>query len=382
MNKIYVATKARGFLLTLFKTKHENLVFQYKENQLYETNSKAKQIIAKLVKSKLADHFGLIQRLKVTDTQSTAIFSYNRFLKSDKNYVICLENPFALVHYSINRNNTLLSKLKLKRYFHDQHLKTVICLSKACLNTLGNVYEIPSSVKITQIYPLIEKNPLTSVQNIKSKSNSVDIQCLYISSKFTLKGGKDILECFKRLQQQGINNIKLVIITELKSIDENTHREITENENIKLYDFKFSKAELNECYNASSIMLNPSRQDSFSLVVLEAMKSGNAILTSDLYALSEMVEHDFNGYLVGPKFRFFNYDNMPNKDVWNNREKTIYSNYIDYKMVDFLYEKLMFLNSNRSELERLSLNSFERANTGEFSEGYIKSKWNELLKNV
>ncbi|MEK5026363.1 glycosyltransferase family 4 protein [Paenibacillus sp. FSL M7-1046] len=379
MKRIYVATKARGFLLTLFKTEHENLVFQYKENQLYETNSKAKHIIAKLVKSKLADHLGLIQRLKVSDTDSTNVFSYNRFLKSDKDYVVCLENPFALVHYSINRNSTLLSKMKLKKYFQDKHLKAVVCLSKACLNTLDNVYEIPSSVKTTQIYPLIEKNPLTSLENIQSKSHSRDIQCLYISSKFTLKGGKDILECFKRLQQQGINNIKLVIITQLNSIDEKTHREITENKNIQAYDFKFSKDELNEFYNASSIMLNPSRQDSFSLVVLEAMKSGNAILTSDLYALSEMVEHDFNGYLVGPKFRFFNYDNMPNVAVWNHRSETIYSDYIDANMVEFLFKKLTYLNSNREELERLALNSYNKAVTGEFSEEYIKKKWSTIF---
>lgn len=382
MKSIYVATKARGFLLTLFKTEHKNFVFQYKENQIYETNSKAKHIIARLVKSKLADHLGIIQRLKVSDINSTIVFSYNRFLKSDKDYVICLENPFALVHYSINRNRTLLSKYKLKKYFDDKHLKAVVCLSKACLNTLDNVYEIPKHIKLCQIYPLVEKNPITNEENIRMKSNRIQLECLYISSNFHLKGGRDILECFKRLKCQGLNNIKLTIITQLTSLDDSSMKDITENENIKVYDFKFDKVDLNKFYNDSSILLNPTRQDSFSLVVLEAMKSGNTILTSDLYALSEMVLEGHNGYLIGPKYRFFNYDNMPNEAVWNNRVKTIYSNYIDDMVVNFLYEKILYLNTNRSELEKLSLNSFNKAITGEFSEEFIKQKLDGILGGI
>ncbi len=53
------------------------------------------------------------------------------------------------------------------------------------------------------------------------------------------------------------------------------------------------------------IFINPTRQDSFSLVVLEAIKSGNVIISSDLYAIPEMVIDDYNGYLVGPKYRIF-----------------------------------------------------------------------------
>lgn len=382
MKKIYVATKARGFLVNLFDSNLKDYQFLYDSNQIFETNSTLKQYISKLVKSKLADWLGVIQRLKVDNKDFDIAFSYNRFLKTSQKYVVYLENPLALVHYSIDRNKYLISRLKLNKFLNDTNLKAIVCLSKACYDTLNHFYSIPEHIKVEQIYPLVHSNSLTSEESIKKKSRKKEIICLYISSNYNLKGGKDILETFKKLNKNGINNIKLKIITQLSSIDQKTKKEINNNPNISLYDFKFSKEELNVFYNESSILLNPSRQDSFSLVVLEAMKSGNTILSTDLYAIPEMVVNGFNGYLISPKYRFFNYDNLPNKEVWNNRENTIYSDYIDENIVNFLYDKITYLNLNRDKLEEMSLNSFNKANNSDFNEEIIKNKWINLFDNI
>lgn len=382
MKRIYVATRARGFLLNLFKCKFSDIEFIYNTNAIYEVNSKSRKVIFRLVSSRLADYLGVIQRIKVKNVPGDIIFSYNRFVCADKKYVILLENPLALVHYSTYRNNTYLSRIKLKKYFSDPNLKSIICISKACYDTVKSFYSIPDRIKIDQIYPFVQANSLTSKESIRNKCRKSDIQCLYISSNFNLKGGKDILMAFNKFKALGINNIKLTIITQIKSIDKNTRKIIEENKNINLFDFKFSKEELDKFYNDSCIYLNPTRQDSFSLVTLEAMKSGNAVLTTDLYAIPEMIINNFNGYLVNPKFRFFNYDNMPNTVVWNNRRNTIYSDYIDKKIVNFLIEKILYLNENRDELERLALNSFERSRIGEFSEEFIKEKWSKLFSEI
>lgn len=379
MKKIYVATKARGFLVNLFNATYDNIKFYYESEKIYETNSKRKLLLSKLIKSKIADHLGLIQRIRVNDTSFENVFSYNRFLKSKSEYVIYLENPLALVHYSTDRNKTLLSRIKLKKYLSDPNLKSIICLSKACYETVNCFYSIPSRIKVEQIYPYVKPNPLTSPESIKLKCQQKDITCLYISSNFNLKGGAEILSTFNKLKDNGLNNIKLKIITQIDLVDNNTKNRINNNENISLFDFKFNRDELNKLYNDSCIYLNPTRQDSFSLVVLEAMKSGNAILTTDLYAIPEMVQNGYNGYLTKPKYRFFGYDNMPNKDVWNNRENTIYSNYVDENIVDFLFEKINQLNSNRDLLERMMLNSFKKSNSGEFNDKFIKDKWNKAL---
>ena len=382
MVKVLVATKVRGFLEDLFHSSLPNISFHWNKNEVYEIDSKKKLILSKLVKSELASHLGLVQVVEVDDDGFDVVFSYNRFLKTKKDYIICLENPTALFHYALGRNKTFLGKKKINGCLNDGHLKGIVCISDACYRTLPNFYDLPETITATKIYPLVPLNPLASIDSIKKRSQFEKMNCLYISSNFTLKGGRDILACFKKLKEENISNVTLQIVTKMDAMDPALLDEINTMDNVVIADFKLSKDELNAVYNAASIFLNPTRQDSFSLVVLEAMKSGNAILSTDLYALNEMVEDGANGYLTAPRYRFFNYDNMPNESVWNNREETIYSDYLDENIVAFLYEKITALNNDRELLERMALRSFEKSNTGEFSEAFVKDKWTRMIQDI
>ena len=379
MKRIYVATKTRGFLSHLFLHNNDEFEFIYKKNNIYETNSKIKMLISRLVRSSIADYMGLIQRIRVKKGIGDMAFSYNRFLNSELDYVIYLENPLALVHYSTERAKSYIGKLKLKKYFKDSHLKRIICLSKACYETINCFYNIPQNILIEQIYPFIPNLDSINKEIIIKKSNNKTLECLYISANFKLKGGNDILSAFDRLNEAGINNVKLKIITRIDDLENRLINKIKLNSNIELLDFKLSKEELNNIYANSNILLHPTRQDSFALVILEAMKAGNIILTTDLYALPEMVEDNYNGFLIEPKYRFFNKDNMPNENVWNNRKKTIYSDYIDENVVNFLFEKIYYLNKNRDILEKMALNSFEKSTKGEFGEDFIINKWKNIF---
>lgn len=382
MVKVLVATKVRGFLEDLFQSSLPNISFHWDKNEVYEIDSKKKLILSKLVKSELASHLGIVQVVEVEDDGFDVVFSYNRFLKTKKDYIICLENPTALFHYVLGRNKTFLGKKKINGCLNDGHLKGIVCISDACYSTLPNFYDLPETITATKIYPLVPSNPLTSIDSIQKRSQLEKINCLYISSNFTLKGGRDILACFKQLKEANMDNVTLQIVTKLDALDPMLLDEIRKMDNVSIVDFKLSKDELNAVYNEASIFLNPTRQDSFSLVVLEAMKSGNAILSTDLYALNEMVEDGANGYLTKPRYRFFNYDNMPNESVWNNREETIYSDYLDENIVAFLYEKITALYHDRELLERMALRSFEKSNTGEFSEAFVKDKWASMIHDI
>lgn len=380
MKRIYVATKVRGFLLKLFTLNSDKFEFIYTKEKIYETNSIVKITLSKLVKSKIADYFAIISRTKVDSAPFDYAFSYNRFLKSKVDYVIYLENPLALVHYSTDRPKTLIGKLKLQRYFSDPKLKEIICLSKACYETVDKIYSIPSNLIISQIYPLIPDYKNVNLEIIKQKSHREIITCTYISSNFNLKGGAEIIEVFNKIFKLNITNIQLTIVTKLSNIDNKTMTKIKEIPIVKIIDFKLNDKELRDLYISTNILLNPTRQDSFSLVTLEAMKAGNVILSTDLYALNELVENNKNGFLIEPKFRFFLKNNMPNEYVWNNRKKTIYSNYIDENIVNFLFKHITSLQKNRNQLEKLSINSYIKSAQGEFSTSYIKSKWNRVFE--
>lgn len=382
MKKIYVATNTRGFLLNLFNSSLKNIQFIWDENKVYEMNTKLKLFLSSIVRSPIGNYLGLIQRVKVSIDDFDIAFSFNRFLDTKKKYVIYLENPTALFHYCLGRNETFLGKRKIEKYLKDKNLKAIICMSKACYDTIKYFYRIPNEVRIEQIYPFIPKNPFISLDRIREKSYRPNIICLYISSNFKLKGGREIITCFKKFKGENVDNLLLKVVTNISSLGKDIMHELKTMKNIEVIDFKLNKDELFKLYSDANILLHPTRQDSFPLVILEAMKAGNVILATDLYAIPEMVVDGYNGYLVSPKYRFFDSNNMPNKIVWNNRKRTIYSDYIDENIVQFLYEKIKFLNENRECLEKLAINSFCKSNSGEFADKYILDKWNELFNSI
>lgn len=381
MVSIKFVGKARGFLKQLLSYNNSKIKFDFDNTYFYETNSKLKIFIREIFKSKLGDYLGLIMSVKVNEKENRSLLSYNKFLNSNKSsYSIILENPTALYHYSLDRKSTYLGKKRLSKLLNNKNLKNIICISKACYNTLDKLTDdlIPERVKKVQIYPLIKRNLY-----VKNKDNinvdKIKTNCLFISSNFALKGGYEIIEAFKMLD---CKNLCLTLITNKKEIKKETLDYIEKNDNIKIIDFNLEYSELEKIYSKNDILLHPTRQDSFALVILEAMKAGNCIIASNLYAIKEMVINYENGFLFDTKYKFFNEDDLPNKEVWNNRKKTIYSDYIDNDIVINLYEKILFLHNNHDILKKMKKKSFEIANEGEFSEQYIIEKYSEILSKV
>lgn len=380
MIKIKNITGARGFLKDLFECSSGELQFVYDDKMLYETNSKKKKVLSSLVRHPIFSALGVFQVLDVgMEENIDAVFSYNRFLRSNKPYIMYLENPLAPVHYAIGRTKTPISKVRLRKLLSDPNLKAIMCLSKACYSTFSQYYDVPDSLLVDQVYPLVIRKLPISKAYITEKSNRETITCLYVSSLFELKGGQDILEAFRQLQGK---NIRLIIVSKLETISDKDKAYIESCPTIQLYDFKLSKEELGNLYKESNILLNPSRQDSFSLVLLEAMSYGNAILSTDIYAISEMVSEGEEGYLTLPKYEFWGRDKMPNKKVWNNRKGTIYSSYIDQNVVSFLVNKINLLYDDRNLLNQISQNAFNKATTGEFAKDYIYQKWEKTYKEA
>ena len=375
---IKFVSKARGFLLDLISNNYDDIAFVYEDAMVYETNSNLKVKLAAIVKQPIFDYLGLFQVLNVS-VKEDCVFSYNRFLKSNKPYIMYLENPLAPVHYSINRPNTFISKRKLKDIFEDKNFKAIVGLSKACESTVRKFYDIPANVKVMNIYPYVKIRKNITLEEIEKKAYNDTLKLLYISSDFELKGGQDIIEALKKIE----SDLELTIVTKVDSIANNDRLFINKNsKKIKLFDFNLSKDELATLYMDSNILLNPTRQDSFSLVTLEAMKYGNAVISSDMYAIKEMISDGKEGFLTKAKFDIWTEENLPNRAIWNNRKKTIYSSFVDEHMVNFLCEKINTLNRDRKLLGYMEINAYLKSTSGEFSEEYILSQWKNLFEKV
>lgn len=373
---IYCPTKLRGFQKHLLDELRKKYMVEIRENLFFEKISLRKKILSKIVRSRLADYFGIIQVILVK-RRDGLVFSYNRFIRGS-NYIINLENPTALYHYSLRRNKSFLGKLKIKKELENPKLKKIVCISKACYNTASELLnEEVNKDKLLQIYPYI-KDKKICFKDLENKALAQELNLLFISSEFYLKSGKEILKYMKEMDS---NLIKLRIITQTKNIKKEDLLQIKKDKRIELLEFNLSFKELEKIYIKSNILLHLTRQDSFGLVILEAMKYGIPCIGTNIYAISEMIEDGENGFLTKPKFLFFDDRNIPNPKVWNNRKETIYSEDTDEKIVEFLKEKVALYLENRKILFEHSKNSYLKSINTEFSSEKIKEKWFELLEN-
>ncbi len=375
MINIKVATSnIRGFLKNLFDCDSEVLRFHYCSDVVYEISNKKREIFARLIKLKIFDYLGVFRVIKI-NVDDDASFSYNRFLKTNKPYVIYLENPSALVNYCWDRPKHFIAKRKLEKCFNEKNLHAIVCMSKACCKSIRSLYSIPDDLHLCQVYPYVPDDEKYGVSNIKKNVYGDLMECLYISSEFDLKGGCDILQAFKLCDSEKIH---LTIITKSSCLTYEEKNLIKQLPNIELVEFNLDKNTLNEYYKKASILLNPTRFDSFSLVTLEALKYGCAVLATDMYAIREMVHEDYNGYLHEPMYKVWNDDGIMNKKYRIHRKKTVYSGKIDQDMVDWIAHKLKYLNSNRNKLYELCCNSLNLARGDEFSGKEILQKWEEI----
>lgn len=382
--KVYFATRIRGFFKHLFSHSHINAEFDYEHSKIYEINNKLARFKTIIARSTLFDILGVIQTINCRNKPADIYASSNRFMKTDKPYFIYVENPTGLFHYRLNRRRFVFGKLKIRREISNHRLKGLVFMNNACAETFSAVCcEIPQRLIVRQIYPLVPLNQTVNKDYIVSKCKEPELKLLYtVQGKFfAVKGGLEILDSFDSLRDSSLN-ISLTIITKISDLPTPLLQRLKSTPGIILKDFNLSYGEMEKEYMNSHILLSPTSMDSFPLTILEAMKSGLAIIASELYAIPEMIEHGKNGFLCAPQYWFFTPDNIPNPPVWNHRKSTVYSNKKSERIILFLKEKILELYNDRALLTSMSIYSFTKASQPPFAEEYIAQQWNEFLSKI
>ena len=379
MKRIRIVGQVRGFFKHLINATNNSIVFSG-TSATYEIASNKKNLIAKLLRTKLVGFWGIFKVNSTTniDCDTDYYLSFNRFLNTDKPYFIYLENPTALCNYSLTCLESPFVKKKLRKCIMDDNLKKIICMSKACESTLEQVLgiQIPKE-KVCQIYPYVPDNREITDEFLRNKSRESTLRLLYIAQgiRFKSKGGLEVIEAFRELKKN--IDVSLTIITNIEQLEEQ-EKEICTQLGISLIEFKLPYNELVKVYSKHHILLQPSSDDSFGLTVLEALKSGLPIIASNMYAFKEMVEDEKNGFLVEPAFYFFLQNDLPNPKVWNRRETTIYSGEINKRLVQDMISSIKVLYSDIEILYAFSQESLRKSNST-FNNEIIINKWKSLV---
>ena len=190
----------------------------------------------------------------------------------------------------------------VKRLFSRPNFKKFIFWSKAAFETLSSYGGIdPSTLrgKDAVVYPAVRRIPDDLV-----RYGDRDLR-LFFSGDFFRKGGVHVIDAFERARKR-YPGISLTVCCD-ERIDFNTPNRSLRDEYLHklktlpgiLNKGRISREELmTEVYPDTDIFLMPTYVESFGMAVLEAMAFGIPVISTNHFALPEIIEDGVSGLLI------------------------------------------------------------------------------------
>ena len=146
--------------------------------------------------------------------------------------------------------------------------------------------------------PVVPKLNLDSLNSSREKKKVPEL--LFLSNMMLEKGVFTLLEACKILQLNGVEFRTNFIgpWTNIKEADFNTFILRNNLQGKIFYAGMKNEREKSEYLEHADIFILPTLNDALPLVNLEAMQYGLPVITTDEGAISEVVENNFNGFLI------------------------------------------------------------------------------------
>jgi glycosyltransferase involved in cell wall biosynthesis len=192
-------------------------------------------------------------------------------------------------------------------------------LLKTCPVKENKIHLLPDFILLNEYYPDINlRDKIRKQYNITTETTAVGM-----AGRFTPgKGHEDLIEAAKIIRSKTKNKIKFMVAGGASRGEEeyeNKIRQIVDSTEIK-NDFIFTgyTNELPKIMNAMDIFIMPSHEESFGIVLLEAMAMRLPVIAADNAGAKDIVINNESGLLVKPK----NPELLGTKilDLMNNKE--------------------------------------------------------------
>ena len=232
------------------------------------------------------------------EKEGDLLFTYGCLLLCNKPYCVYVENGSALFNYDPKILHNPLAKIPLIFFALQPQLKYLIFMSKTAQTSFYATAGIKDGWlkrklehKSTQIYPLV-----TDPGTLAPRKNPDQLKLLF-TGVYYMKGGVETLKAFKQLKTKH-PRVFLTVITPLHLLS-HVDKELLENTpGVTLLDAVLGKDEMTELYLTHHVFLFPTFRDTFGLVLIEALSYGLPIIAIDQYAVREMVQDNYNGFLL------------------------------------------------------------------------------------
>jgi glycosyltransferase involved in cell wall biosynthesis len=277
---------------------------------------------------------------------------------SKNNWVTDFEYATHLAGY--NEFQFRMYKWIIEKRLESNNCKYLLPWTNICKKTIESCFKNKIIQKKIRVINLAIPN-----HDIKKIMNNETITFLFISSKnfpldFYNKGGLLVLETFRQLQKK-YNNINLIIRSKIPPSILFKYRDL---KNIQIIDEILSNENLSKLFQKTDIFIYPSHTTP-ALAFLDAMSYGIPIITTNVWANTEMVINDYNGLIVdSPLSKFIDNRYIP---LWGSNEFIRQSQSINEELINQLVKASEILINDDILRNRLGKNGKNEIENGKFS---------------
>lgn len=306
------------------------------------------------------------------DIQKSRIILSAELLPVKKNYWIDLEHVRQLIGWDINL--FLKNKSWISNHLSEKNCRLVTSWTRAGINTV--IDNLPNSQNFVEKCQFVH-NAVPSVKFKRKFEDKEKITFLFMSSyslpyDFNFKGGNIALEAFSRLYEKN-NRLRLIV----KSwVPEDIAKKYSRIQGIEFQGVSpFS--EMDAIFKQVDIFLSPNHNTP-AQAFLDCMNYSIPVITTDLWANSEIIRDNYNGLLISKSknIPYFFGNNIPNSRSPEFNKKI---NKVDEELVRELVDKAQVLIEKTPLRKKLGRNGKREIDSREFSIEKRNKKYKKLF---
>lgn len=219
--------------------------------------------------------------------------------------VIECDTPYVLSLYGITWFRVM--RPVLRRLLLSDRCVGIVCISAACRTALLAELGPSLASKAHVVYPVPPARGVAPAERAPGEP----LRLLFVSTQFVLKGGRELVAAARALVAEG-HQLELTLVTDARAASAFV---LPTDSFVRLVAASMPRDVLRrDIFGRAHVLVHPTMQDSFGMVLLEALASGLPIVATDLFAADEMVEQGKNGALVEPPVRYYGRDK---RAVWS-----------------------------------------------------------------
>lgn len=197
---------------------------------------------------------------------------------------------FDLSYWIHKKKKSIFSNRKLnKLYFVGLSRWLVNRFSKSKMLSSFPIINLPNCIDTSYFKPT-NKLITREILNIPKNKKVILFGALNATSDLN-KGYDLLLDALSKFEE--LDNLIYVILGTNQNIT-NIHG----NQNIITFSHKFDEETLVLLYNASDVVVVPSRQENLSNTIMESMSCGTPVVAFNTGGNSDLIDHKINGYLA------------------------------------------------------------------------------------